>query len=246
MLLFASDYNRSVYYMAHRTNTTSMEDFAKELVDYLLEHHSQISVVSVDVERKAWSNIIKSNNVRHPTSFILTSNELQLTTVKRSRQGAFTIVSGLKNLTLMKTADSSFTGFYKDPLTTLPETTDRLFGTNMEVHWPYDDTSTVLDFDKTREQIRGIIIDVFADHESASIQHTLHAIGKCVLEQVKLIIKISLIMPNIHCFPADLTSFGQENKNEIFMSIDDPHGYIDCTITRPTTLETNVSENQKH
>ena len=220
--------------MAHRTNTTSMEDFAKELVDYLLEHHSQISVVSVDVERKAWSNIIKSNNVRHPTSFMLTSNELQLTTVKRSRQGAFTIVSGLKNLTVMKTANSGFTGFYKDPLTTLPETTDRLFGTAVEAYWTYDNLSSVLDFDKTREQIRGIIIDVFAEHKSASVQHTLHDIGKCILEKVKSVNKLFFTMPNIHCFLVDLTRFGETNKNEIFMPIDDPHGYIQCSLTRAT------------
>jgi len=232
----------TVYYMAQRTRTTSMEDFAKELVNFLLERHSQISIACVDVERKAWSNIITSNNVRHPTSFMKTSNEVQLTTVKRSRHGAFSIVSGLKDLTVMKTANSSFTSFYKDPLTTLPESSDRLFGTAVQAYWTYDDTFSVLDFDKTREQIRASMLDVFAEHESASVQHTLHAIGKYVLDQVKSINKISLTMPNIHCLPVDLTRFGEQNKNEIFMPIDDPHGYIQCSLTRATTTGNILSK----
>jgi len=49
-----------------------------------------------------------------------------------------------------------------------------------------------------------------------------------------LLNKIHLTMPNIHCLPVDLTRFGEQNKNEIFMPIDDPHGYIQCALTRST------------
>ncbi len=47
-----------------------MDEFAKELVNYLIENHSQISSVNIDVESKAWSHITMSNNTRHPTAFI--------------------------------------------------------------------------------------------------------------------------------------------------------------------------------
>jgi urate oxidase len=218
--------------LAQRTHATSIEDFGKELVNFLLERHAQISVVHVDVERKAWSNVITSNNARHPTAFIQTSSEVQLATIKRSRHGPFSILSGLKNLKLMKTAHSSFAHFYKDSLTTLADSTDRLFGTAVQAYWTYDD-QLIIDFDKTREHIRGLIIDIFSEHTSASVQHTLHAIGKYIVEHVPSIQKIQLTMPNIHCFPVDLTRFGEENKNEIFMPVDDPHGYIQCEIKRP-------------
>jgi urate oxidase len=232
----------TVYYVAQRTRTNSMEDFAKELVNFLLERHSQISSVNVTVERKAWSNIITSNNVRHPTSFTQTSNEVQLTKVKRSRHGAFSIVSGLKDLKVMKTANSSFARFYRDSLTTLADSTDRLFGTAIQAMWTYDDPSSIIDFDKTRQQIRGLMLDVFANHHSESVQHTLHAIGKYILEHVPSINKIHLTMPNIHCFPVDLTRFGEQNKNEIFMPVDDPHGYIQCALTRSPKREYPLSK----
>ena len=228
--------------MAKRTCTRTMEDFAKELVNYLLEHHSHISGVNVHVEQKAWSNIVMSNNVRHPTSFMQTSDEVQLTTVKRSRHGDFSIVSGLKNLKVMKTSNSSFVNFYRDSLTTLADASDRLFGTSIQSYWTYEDTSSVIDFSKTRQQIRSLMIDMFAEHESQSVQHTLYAIGKYVLDHVKSINKIHLTMPNIHCFPVDLTRFGEENKNEIFMPIDDPHGYIQCTVTRSSTKGSFLSK----
>lgn len=223
-----------VYYVAQRTKTTSIEDYAKELVDFLIERHSQISNVNVTVERKAWSNIITSNNVRHTTAFTQASSEVQLTIVKRARHGAFSVVSGLKDLKVMKTGDSNFTKFYRDSLTTLADATDRLLGTAIQAYWTYDTTS-IIDFDRTRQQIRDSLVDVFAAHKSESVQHTLYAMGKHTLENVKLINKIHLTMPNIHCLPVDLTRFGEPNKNEIFMPIDDPHGYIQCALTRSNT-----------
>lgn len=134
----------------------------------------------------------------------------------------------------MKTADSNFTKFYRDSLTTLADATDRLLGTAVQAFWTYDTTS-VIDFDRTRQQIRDALLDVFTEHKSESVQHTLYAMGKYTLENVKLITKIHLTMPNIHCLPVDLTRFGEQNKNEIFMPIDDPHGYIQCALTRSNT-----------
>jgi len=222
-----------VYYLAQRTKTSTIEDFGKELANFLLERHSHISAVYVDIEQKSWTNIITSKNIRHPTAFVQSSNEVQLTSIKRSRHGSFSIVSGLKDLKVMKTARSSFTNFYRDSLTTLPDATDRLFGTAIQAYWSYDE-QTLIDFNKTREQIRGLMIDIFAEHDSASVQHTLHDIGKHIIERIPVISKIKLTMPNIHCLPVDLTRFGEENKNEIFMPIDDPHGYIQCEIKRAT------------
>jgi len=228
----------TVYYLAARTKTSSMEDFGKELANYLLENHNQVSVVHIDIARKAWSNIIMSNNTRHPTSYVQSGNDLEVTTITRPRHGPFKIVSGLQDLCVMKTAHSAFVKFYKDKLTTLPDASDRLFGTAIKASWSYDCDS--MDFDKVRQQIRSLIIDMFAEHHSESVQHTIHAIGQYVLDNVKCVQQISMTLPNIHCIPVDLTRFGEENRNEIFMPIDDPHGYIQCTINRSNMNKNNV------
>ena len=56
--------------------------------------------------------------------------------------------------------------------------------------------------------------------------------GEAVLKDISEISDIELTMPNLHCLLVDLTRFGQDNPNEIFVPIDEPHGYIEATIER--------------
>ena len=42
----------------------------------------------------------------------------------------------------------------------------------------------------------------------------------------------TLVMPNKHHLPVDLARFGLENRNEIFVPTDEPHGLIEGTVTR--------------
>ena len=83
-----------------------------------------------------------------------------------------------------------------------------------------------------REKIRETLLAVFADHASKSVQHTLYAMGEAVLEKVREVDEIELTMPNIHCLLVDLSRFGQDNPNEIFVPTDEPHGTIQARIRR--------------
>ena len=65
-----------------------------------------------------------------------------------------------------------------------------------------------------------------------SVQHTLFDMGKAALEAAPEIARITLTMPNLHHLLADLSPFGQDNPNHIFVPIDEPHGYIEATIER--------------
>jgi urate oxidase len=72
----------------------------------------------------------------------------------------------------------------------------------------------------------------FAAHHSLSVQHTLFDMGKVALAAAPEISRIKLTMPNLHHLLADLSPFGQDNPNHIFVPIDEPHGYIEATIER--------------
>jgi urate oxidase len=72
----------------------------------------------------------------------------------------------------------------------------------------------------------------FAEHQSESVQHTLYAMAQNVLDHVSEVSDIQLTMPNKHCLLVDLSRFGQDNPNEIFVPIDEPHGYIEARVTR--------------
>jgi len=55
---------------------------------------------------------------------------------------------------------------------------------------------------------------------------------RTVLANVAEVEEIELTLPNKHYLPVDLERFGQSNPNEIFVPIDEPHGYIEARIRR--------------
>jgi urate oxidase len=130
----------------------------------------------------------------------------------------------------MKTANSGFEGYVQDSLTTLPPTSDRLFATAVRANWTY--AQPALDFEGLRTTIRQTLLTAFAEHASKSVQHTLYAMGDAVLANVSQVTEIELTMPNIHCLLVDLSRFGQDNPNEIFVPTDEPHGYIEARLRR--------------
>ena len=219
----------TVYSVARNSSAISMEDYAKELVDFLLRRNAQVASATVWVEGASWKRLTVDGKP-HPTSFMRGSGEVQTTTVSRAQGGSFAIHSGFKNLVVMKTADSGFEGYIVDELTTLKPTSDRLFCTAVTSEWRY--TQTTLDFDATRKAIREAMLKMFAEHKSKSVQETLYEMGKSALERVAETDQIDLVMPNKHCLLVDLSRFGQDNPNEIFVPTDEPAGHIEARVRR--------------
>jgi urate oxidase len=223
----------TVYFVARESKSTTMECYAQELIDHILTRNPQVSSAEVVIESTLWKRLTIDGKP-FPTAFMRGSDERQTTTVSREQNSPFTITAGLDHLTLLKTSNSAFTGYIKDPLTTLPETTDRLFGTALKAEWPYtpEGISAGIDFNKVRTHIREVMITAFAKHDSLSVQQTLYAMAEAALDHTTLIDEIFLLMPNKHNLLADLSRFGQENPNHIFVPTDEPHGTIEATVRR--------------
>jgi urate oxidase len=219
----------TVYSLARKSSAGCMEDFARELIEFLLERNPQVSAAKVAISEKRWEHL-HTGEKPHPTTFVQSSNERQTAEATAARNGSVSIQSGLKDLVILKTSHSEFVGFIKDSLTTLPEATNRLFGTAVRAQWRY--LSPALPFPSLRSTIRETLLNVFAAHASKSVQHTLYAMGEAVLANVPDVEDIELTMPNIHCLLVDLSPFGQDNPNEIFAPIDEPHGYIKARLRR--------------
>lgn len=219
----------TVYSLARDSSAACVEDFGKELVDFLLRRNSQVSEAEASISEKAWEHVVTGGK-RQPTTFVQSGNERQTARVARAQGGNFLVTSGIEDLVILKTAGSGFEGYVKDSLTTLPPTADRLFGTALRAEWKYarDDFA----FPTLRTRIRDILLSVFAAHESKSVQHTLYAMGEAVLAGVSEIDEIDMTMPNLHCVLVDLARFGQDNPNEIFVPTDEPAGHIEARVRR--------------
>ena len=230
----------TVYFVAHQSKATSMETYAQELIDYILTRNPQVSSAEVVIESTLWKRLTVDGQP-FPTAFMRGSDERQTTTVSRTQNQPFTITSGLDRLTILKTANSAFTGFIKDNLTTLPETTDRLFGTALKAEWPYApeaiasaaaSSDQAIDFNKVRHHIREAMLTAFAKHDSLSVQQTLYAMGEAALDHTPLTDLIYLLMPKKHNLLVELARFNQTNANHIFVPTDEPHGTIEATLHR--------------
>jgi urate oxidase len=232
-LLPTDTMKNTVYSLARESRATTIEQFAMELGDYLLANNAHVSKVGVEVGEKSWAPVIVDSEPE-ATTFRLGGPELQTVRVLRERGAAWQITSGIDGLTILKTTRSAFTGYIRDRLTTLKPATDRILGTCATVTWDYAAAppDIVPDFALVRRRILAALLQEFAAHNSMSVQHTLFDMGKAALQAAPEIARIHLTMPNLHHLLADLSPFGQDNPNHIFVPIDEPHGYIEATIER--------------
>lgn len=219
----------TVYALARTSAATGLEEFGTELVRHFMSNYPQAEAVEAGVEEKVWEHLLV-DETGHPTAFQQQSSERSTAMVSETRDAHIKVESGIRSLVILKTANSAFTGYLKDGLTTLRESEDRLLGTDLSARWAYN--SADVDFAAARQQVRQALLSCFAEHHSLSVQHTLFAMAEAVLHAVNNVDEITLTMPNKHCLLVDLGPFGLSNPNEIFVPTDEPHGYIEARVTR--------------
>jgi urate oxidase len=219
----------TVYYVARGSKAETIEEFAMELGDYLLSNNPQVAGVKVEIKERAWERMSAGGKPEN-TTFKLGGPEVHTVRAVRDKEREWSIRSGVDGLTILKTTKSAFTGYIKDKLTTLMPATDRIFGTCATITWDY--ISSRQDFAAIRRRIVAVLLKEFAEHNSMSVQHTLFDMGKAGLEAAPEIERIKLTMPNLHHLLADLSAFGLDNPNHIFVPIDEPHGYIEAEVER--------------
>lgn len=218
-----------VYSIARSSSETTMEGYAKELTAVLLERNTPVDSVTVGVRSALWKRLTIDGGP-DPVNFMRGSGEQQTAEVERWRDGRVRVTSGLEDMVLLKTAGSSFEGFIQDEWTTLKETGDRLLGTAVRSSWAY--VTEMVAYDEARREIREAMLRTFARHRSRSVQQTLYAMAKAALGCCGEIDEIEVVMPNKHCLLVDLSPFGQDNPNEIFVPTDEPHGFIEARVRR--------------
>ena len=76
------------------------------------------------------------------------------------------------------------------------------------------------------------LLRVFSGSYSHSLQDSLYRMGTAALEAVPEIATITLACPNKHYLLANLSPFGLDNLNQVFVATDEPHGQIECTVGR--------------
>ena len=170
----------------------------------------------------------------HDHSFVQNKDEVRTAVVVIDGDSR-TVVSGFKDLTVLKSTGSGFYGYPKDQYTVLPETEDRIMSTDIAARWR---CSTLdLDHDAVYEDVKNVILAKFTDHYSKALQETLYLMGKAVIEAHPEIDEIRFSCPNKHHFVYDLGFCGLENDRETHWAADRPYGLIEAAVRRKDAPE---------
>jgi urate oxidase len=213
---------------AHEKLGLETEPFLTELTAHFLNKYPQVMSVQAETEERVWERMTV-NGAPSPTNFSVAGNMVPTTEVNRTRNEVH-LISGIRGLVILKSADSSFADFHRDEFTTLPETQDRLLATSLTSRWLY--SGKPADYCQTNARIIESMLSAFGSTESPSVQASLYEMGKAALAACSEIERISLTMPNLHCLLIDLSPFHRENQNTLFVPTDAPQGWIEGTVAR--------------
>jgi len=222
----------TAFAFAKEHGVESPEDYALALADRFLEAADAATGARIDVQQYAWDRIPVAGN-EHDHAFSRRGGDTRTTAVTVEGRGPDRrawVVSGLEDLVVLKSTGSEFKGFLKDRYTTLQETDDRILATSLVARWRYEGTD--VDWNKSYDDIRGLMIEAFATTYSRALQETLYVMGRTVLEAHHEVAEIKFSAPNRHHFLVDLEPFGLENNGEVFIAADRPYGLIEATVTR--------------
>ena len=218
----------TVYALAAAAPAGEPEAFGLRLAEHFLGRNPRLDEVRIDLVEQQWRPIDIGGRP-HGQAFMQRGPEARTAAISATRERT-RIGAGIADLTILKSSQSAFAGFPRDEFTTLPETTDRLLATALTATWHYAGVDAA--FGPRWAAVRQTLLESFAEHDSRSVQHTLHAMGQAVLDAAPDVDAIRLLMPNKHHVPFDLTPLGLANRNEIFVATAEPYGVIEATVVR--------------
>ena len=223
----------TVYALARKGGVPSIEEFGLRLARNFVGAYDYVSGARMEIEQFHWDRI-QTPSGPHDHSFVKGGSAVRTTLVLKTNDGE-TVLSGLRDLVVLKSTGSEFHGFPDVPYTSLVETDDRVMATSVSARWVYANTADIadeLDWNTIFASVKAILLAEFANLHSLALQQTLFAMGRAVLEAHPEILEIRLSMPNIHHFVVDLSKWDLDNPNTVFYAADRPYGLIEAAVVR--------------
>ncbi|HEY8481927.1 MAG TPA: urate oxidase [Spirillospora sp.] len=213
----------TVFAFAKKYGIGAIEDFGLLLARHFVESQPTIAHARVEIREYGWGRITGGH------SFVREGGEVRTALVHSDGQGrAESVVSGVTDLVVLNTTGSEFHGFIQDEYTTLAPATDRILATSVTAQWRHRGTDA--HWDDSYRTARESLLRAFAETHSFSLQQTLFAMGRRVLEEQAELCEVRLSLPNKHHFLVDLEPFGLDNDNEVYFAADRPYGLIEGTV----------------
>jgi len=214
--------------IAYRLLGSETEPFAIALCEHYLKTYSHVTSVNVETLERVWERQIVDGQPSG-TNFVSSGRGIPWTQTVATRDSIET-TSGVRELVVLKTSGSAWEDFWRDDLTTLPDTNDRLLATSITASWVYQKAPA--SYAAANANIIQAMLEVFSTRFSPSVQSTQYHMGEAALNACPEISQISLTMPNLHYLVIDLKPFNIKNDKELFVPTDAPQGWIESTVVR--------------
>jgi urate oxidase len=227
-LVVATDTMKNTAYAYAATHLDgSIEAYAGALARHFLEL-DQVDRAVVNVREHPWHAIDVAGRPARD-AFVRSGEGTRVSTVAAGRDGVV-VEAGVEDVVVMKTTRSAFSGFPRDRFTTLAETDDRLMATKLTAIWTYG--APDIDYDATWLAVRATLLEVFADHDSPSVQTSVWIMARAMLERHDELDEVRMVLPNLHHWTVDLGQFGIDNDRQVYIATTEPHGLIEATVRR--------------
>ncbi len=216
----------TVFAFAREAPVEAIEQFGLRLARHFVSAFAPITRARIRVESARWDRIAVAGRP-HDHSFVSAGSEQRVAEVVVDQGDGEWVLSGVKDLVVMKTTGSEFSGFIVDRYTALAETDDRILSTSVNARWRHGEMLSASEWDESFVSARNALLERFADVHSLSLQQTLYEMGAGALRASPGLVEARLSMPNRHHFVVDLEPFGLDNPNLVFRVQDRPYGLIE-------------------
>ena len=227
----ATDTQKNTVFAFAREPFASQEEFLLRLGQHFVDGFDWVTGGRWAAREATWERI---ND--HDHAFVRSGTETRTSVVKIDGENTY-VISGLQDLAVLKSTGSGFVGYPRDRYTTLEETEDRILATSVTARWLYNTTD--LDWNKSYESIRSVLLESFTNHYSRALQETQYLMGKAVLDAHPEVDEIKFSMPNLHHFVVNLEPFQLDNPNIVFYAAHSPYGQIEGTLRREGLSDTD-------
>lgn len=223
---------QTAYTYAKTKGLLHLESYGLDLARHYVDDVEPVDGARIELEEYAWQRVV-IDGVEHDHTWTRKGEETRTSAVTVEGKGDSQktwVISGFKDLVILKSTGSEFAGFLEDELTVLEPTHDRVMATSLIAQWRY--THIDVDWDGVYAGVKAAMIERFANLQSLALQQTLFAMGEAVLQKYPFIAEIRMSAPNKHHFLYDIGRFGVTNDNEVFSADDRPYGLIQATVER--------------
>lgn len=181
----------------------------------------------------------------HDHCYVAGGTEVRTARAVAEKGGALDVRAGVKDLKILKTTQSGYSGFLRDAHTALADCDDRMMATSVTAEWRYDPArvqgpSGAFDYDAAFCAARSGLLDAaFGPPRggvfSPSVQYTLFEMAGLAMRRSPHVESVFLNMPNLHFIPAQIKGpASQDNSfaDDVYVATSEPHGAIEALVTR--------------